>query len=435
MSDENRGLSPVVICCYLSGDRAPLVASNGADDVGLRVEWGLAPYFCLRVVNVSKKLCALLIAALCLSVTACAAVENGEAGKALPMPPDTAKISQKLLDANCQLMSTTPPQFELCVRVQAAQLPPLDPARRDHFGEQYSPQKYLECRLKTFTGGNPCEPYRLRRPENPEYWPPSSKRITWPEPPKTSVYRDGMTGREYFAALCEAEAGEFIYKAVDNVEGIYQIRPRVPQEGNPELMDRYVMEDPYGHTAVEAAFYDHPSKLFVNPPWKLYRYLERYETEDSIKYAKNEHGKMKGVMNGEGYYRYSGYEQEISASPIFPQRIPRAGKPMQREMISAPQARYGFTWRGIPRPHDRELGIAGGELAVMDMQTGETLGLRRGFIYSATKGNKSTWWLAGAVCPELTDVRRSKDPEFTYWFVKKVAKPIQSHLEHKGDGK
>ena len=36
---------------------------------------------------------------------------------------------------------------------------------------------------------------------------------------------------------------------------------------------------------------------------------------------------------------------------------------------SEQRARYGFTWRGIKRPHDRELGIAGGELIVIDLQT------------------------------------------------------------------
>lgn len=356
------------------------------------------------------------------------------AGKTVPMPQGVEIDPRWEQLGSCQFMDQGFNRRKDCWTIQAAKLPPFDPAKPDHFGELYDPQKYLECKIKS-RGSSGCDQHALRRPENPEYWPPGSKKIKWPAPPKESVYRAGMDGREYFEALCKAEAGEFIYKTVDNVEGIYQIRPRVPQESNPELMDRYVMEDPYGHTAVEAAFYDHPSTLFVNPPWNLYRYLERHETEDSIKYAKADHGRMKGELSGEGYYRYYGYQQEVALSPAFPARVPRVGIPMQREIVQAPQARYGFTWRGIPRPHDRELGIAGGELAVVDMQTGETLGLRRGFIYSATKGNKSTWWLAGAVCPKLMDARRSKDPEFTYWFVSKVAKPTQSNSEIKGDTK
>ena len=35
-----------------------------------------------------------------------------------------------------------------------------------------------------------------------------------------------------------------------------------------------------------------------------------------------------------------------------------------------------YVWRGITRPHDREMGIAGGELIVLDLQTNEVLGVQ-----------------------------------------------------------
>ena len=37
----------------------------------------------------------------------------------------------------------------------------------------------------------------------------------------------------------------------------------------------------------------------------------------------------------------------------------RSFKTMQLEFDTQPHARYGFTWRGVKRPHDREMGIAG----------------------------------------------------------------------------
>lgn len=55
---------------------------------------------------------------------------------------------------------------------------------------------------------------------------------------------------------------------------------------------------------------------------------------------------------------------------------------MKLEKVSALKSRYGYTWRGIRRPHDRELGIVGGELIVMDMLSNEVLAVRRGFIRS-----------------------------------------------------
>ena len=55
-----------------------------------------------------------------------------------------------------------------------------------------------------------------------------------------------MTQQEYFEHLCKNEAGEFIFKTSDNVEGIYQIRPRrIYSHG--EWQHLYALEDPYGY--------------------------------------------------------------------------------------------------------------------------------------------------------------------------------------------
>ncbi len=51
--------------------------------------------------------------------------------------------------------------------------------------------------------------------------------IKIPNPvPADSGYKPGMTSQEYFDHLCKTEAGEFIYKTVENVEGLYMMRPR-----------------------------------------------------------------------------------------------------------------------------------------------------------------------------------------------------------------
>jgi len=91
---------------------------------------------------------------------------------------------------------------------------------------------------------------------------------------------------------------------------------------------------------------------------------------------------------------------------------------------------------GDSRPHDRELGIAGGELIVMDLQTQEVLGLRRGFIRSGGVRNNATgiWWLSGQVCPTLRpDKRSQKDGDFTYWFVSKILQPAGMEVRMSSD--
>ena len=69
--------------------------------------------------------------------------------------------------------------------------------------------------------------------------------IKIPNPvPADSGYKPSMTPEQYFEHLCKTEAGEFIFKTVEHVEGIYQIRPRrVATEY--ELRHLYAMEDLY----------------------------------------------------------------------------------------------------------------------------------------------------------------------------------------------
>jgi hypothetical protein len=71
--------------------------------------------------------------------------------------------------------------------------------------------------------------------------------ITIPNPvPADSGYKPGMTPQEYFEHLCETEAGAFIDKTVENVEGLYMMRPweRVFDD---HLQHLYALADPDGH--------------------------------------------------------------------------------------------------------------------------------------------------------------------------------------------
>ena len=88
-------------------------------------------------------------------------------------------------------------------------------------------------------------------------------------------------------------------------------------------------------------------------------------------------------------------------------------------------SRYGYTWRGIRRPYDREMGIYGGETAVVDLKTGEILGLRRGFQYNR------------AACPRYSlegkvyfgaKVPLDKANDYTRLFLTRVVQPTFVHL-------
>lgn len=218
--------------------------------------------------------------------------------------------------------------------------------------------------------------------------------IKIPNPvPADSSYKPGMTPEQYFEHLCKTEAGEFIYKTVENVEGLYMMRPR--EDASDYMQEHlYALEDPYAYSDLET---DTPEKLFINPPWWRYTFFEIRKAQPA------------STPSSTGYLLYSGYVQKKV--------------PMRVEETPTLKSRYGYTWRGISRPHDRELGIAGSELIVMDLQSNEVLAVRRGFIRSGDARNTLTgiWWPGGHVCPKYTHAHA-----YTYEFLSKVLKPTVS---------
>jgi len=234
--------------------------------------------------------------------------------------------------------------------------------------------------------------------------------IKIPNPvPADSGYKPGMTPEQYFEHLCKTEAGEFIYKTVENVEGLYMMRPR-KEASDYELEHLYALEDPYGHTNGEATMGEYD---YVSP--NRYSYLERpIRLPRSIQSANRSNASEASLQKPKGYERFSGYDARHLES-------------MHKESVERFTSRYGFTWRGISRPHDRELGIAGGELIVLDLNTNEVLGVRRGYLRTGSFRNTLTnvSWLTGQTCPTYGYRNgRNKDFDFSYWFIGKVLKPI-----------
>ena len=289
------------------------------------------------------------------------------------------------------------------------------------YGQLYDPAKYQACHEKTPYDSR-CRKFILRRNENPELWPyPDVPPMKWPDPPTHSVYRPGMTGVEYWRALCKAEAGEFIYRTVENVDGIYQIRPR-RHETDYALMDPYVVEDPYGNTIGEEDQEIFFSYIAPRDEWlsdlPAYSYLESAPLASDAKTSSLDLDPSIREPSPQGarFERYFGHTRVYRSS-------------LKMEWTSSLLSRVGFTWRGIRRHMDRELGVAGGELAVVDLQSNEILGIRRGFILGGADSDGRMAW-GGNACPEYRHIdgpgRRfgwNKYYDFGLWFLVKVAKP------------
>jgi hypothetical protein len=255
------------------------------------------------------------------------------------------------------------------------------------------------AKAKLRPGETGCDPLKLK-PADPLATEEGrfAHSIKIPNPvSKDSGYKPGMTPQEYFEHLCKTEAGEFIYKTVENVEGIYMMRPR-NQATDYHQEHLYALEDPFGYRDWEAEM---PEKIFVRPT--RYFFFEKPLPSSSQKGAQ-----------GEKYARYSGLDDK---DPIS----------MVEEHTLEHKSRYGYTWRGVSRAHDRELGIAGGELIILNLQTNEILAVRRGFIRSGCIQNTTgIWWLNGQVCS-----KEAGRLFYTQEFISNVLRPKNVRTEER----
>ena len=242
--------------------------------------------------------------------------------------------------------------------------------------------------------------------------------IKIPNPvPEDSGYKPGMTPEQYFDHLCKTEAGEFIYKTVENVEGLYMMRLREPADDS-MLEHLYALEDPYG---VAVGVRDSPEEYFIQPSIGKYQFLEtpllqRSRDTGSAKYRR--------YYRDENAHPGRQYQTAINGQGVFVPYI------VAEATVSDIKSRYGYTWRGITRPHDRELGIAGGELIILDLQTNEVLAARRSFVRSGSVRNNLTgiWWLTAGKCSKES---LKADAQF----INEVLKPTPAKRERRNESK
>jgi hypothetical protein len=159
-------------------------------------------------------------------------------------------------------------------------------------------------------------------------------------------YSKSMAADAYFAALCEKEAGDFVFATADNVERVRQLR--IYLGAWKDRLGSYSDEVP---AALTFPLYFRPEGQFVAPR-RMYRYLEMPDRPD-----RRHAGSAPFAL-----FEYDG-----------PNRV--SSRPLDK-----PTARYAFTWRTVEREHARELGIVGGELIVLDLHANTVLAVRRAFL-------------------------------------------------------
>jgi hypothetical protein len=232
------------------------------------------------------------------------------------------------------------------------------------------------------------------------------------------------TARAYFDHLCATEAGEYIFKTVDKVEGIYQMRA-MPKYDDKVMTDRYAFEDPADWSQGEG---DGSPFRFIGGPSKGFRFFEslRKPIDIANQYTvKKWKISSQEYTNSISYWRYHHFDHTDMSGQVEP-----------TEQL---KSRYAYTWRGLRREHDRAYGIAGGELIVLDRIANEILGVRRSFsiAYESSKRNHGQlnwefayycpknmiWRLTGKI-PELNRVPELNKIVYPHDFISQVLNPV-----------
>jgi hypothetical protein len=234
--------------------------------------------------------------------------------------------------------------------------------------------------------------------------------------------------RQLFEKRCKT-AGVKIHRTVQDVDGIFIIKVR-PKITGLDLTKQFEMDDPYGNDLDGEAYI----KSFLkgnSPRGKLqgvevgYDYVEAIDPEDGKRYRYT--GGLKEVEHVSSRMGGGDGVTKFKTMDFVMDRVPATG----------PSPRYGVTYDDISTRQEREHWIAGSSLRVVDLQTGEVIAERIGYLMDEGLGSRAgfrTPWLRAAsdACPSF-QVASSKAPGFAYQthqtlrFVEKVLYP------HKGD--
>jgi hypothetical protein len=242
-------------------------------------------------------------------------------------------------------------------------------------------------------------------------------KALWPGTPEVGV--------QYFRHLCRTEAGEWILKRVEGVRGLYFARPPSPRrDTEDDYKDPYAFEAPHLERGFKLRDETAKSRgaVFVYAPVVAYEYVE--EPRRAVSW-------QQGI--DQPTVRLFGLRHEPDTSrPCPPHGCPmREVAPMQVVGIARPESRYMLTWRGVKRAQDRENGIAGGEMIVLDRQTGEVLAVRRNFVLSGRYRGRddATMWMTAGWCTDAPHEPQSA-LEFTR-FALKVLRTVERSTEER----
>jgi hypothetical protein len=223
--------------------------------------------------------------------------------------------------------------------------------------------------------------------------------------------------------LCAIDGGDKIYKTVDNVQGIFQMRARKPNsyrhaDGSfyNAMADQYGMEDPYG-----VAQEDHDdmrnyvgwSSIHPDAPpigKQGYWFIEQQPEYGSPKDSEYRRNYLAILEKPEAWQ-----VEASKGSPLYE---------VKKFRVSQLKSRYGYFTEDLTTKEMRNHWIGAGRIKIIDLQTNEVLAERKGYFRADgdhLPADADRWTAVGAymqkrICPSNNHLQN---------FLQSVLKPPQ----------
>lgn len=209
----------------------------------------------------------------------------------------------------------------------------------------------------------------------------------------------------YVKELCAKHGGEKIYRTVDNVEGVFQMKARNPDpEG--QWRDQYGMVDPWGMAQGDT----HDFLGYLITRGRGYLFVEQQP----------DFGKSDGPPYRRSYLSPTGQlRRDTHPGADFKDDPALVVKTIP---VAKLRSRYGYYIEDLSTKEMRRRWIAGGRIRIVDLQTKEVLAEQVGYFRAIGPAAKDRWSGASAyqnqrICPLDSSLPR---------FLKTVLVPIQT---------